>query len=211
MIKHASKVRELDAQKIKNPRVIGQGGFGTVIKAEYENEIIAIKTMKITKEALVEQSIMLKTILKPNLLSAKLVGSNFSPGKYPTITLGMEHCDGDLQKLLPTILKCPDGQINKILMGGSKGLVQLADLDIVHRDIKPQNLLMKGGTLKIADFGLAVMGRHGFGSWGTPGYMAPEVFLSDRQKIYYDSKESLQNSKITKLGKYSPPLSLPFL
>ena len=85
--------------------------------------------------------------------------------------------------------------------------MQLSELQILHMDIKPANLLLKDGILKIGDFGLAQLGREGHGVCGTDGYMAPEVILSEKMHIQYDNKESLQNSKITKLGKYSPPVT----
>ena len=149
-------------------------------RVEYDKEIIAIKTMDLNRHAINELSIMLKTGIKDNLLSAFLVGSNFPPDKTPTISLGMEHCDVDLHKFLPYVPKSSNGQINNILVGAAQALVQLDALGIVHRDIKPQNMLLKGGKLKIADFGIAVLCRYGIGTWGTPGYMAPEVFKSDK-------------------------------
>ena len=123
------------------------------------------------------------------------------------MSLGMELCDNDLKSILPEIRSCSTELINNIFVGGAEGLVQLSELQILHMDIKPANLLLKDGILKIGDFGIAFLGGVGYGVCGTDGYMAPEVILSQKMQRYYDNKESLQNSKITKLGKYSPPVT----
>ena len=53
---------------------------------------------------------------------------------------------------------------------------------VIHRDLKPENLIFKKkddlNTLKIADFGLAVLtyqDKYLFPKCGTPGYVAPEI------------------------------------
>jgi serine/threonine protein kinase len=53
---------------------------------------------------------------------------------------------------------------------------------IVHRDVKTENMLLdKNLTLKITDFGVARLQALNLnemtGSTGTPGYMAPEVYI----------------------------------
>jgi serine/threonine-protein kinase len=67
-------------------------------------------------------------------------------------------------------------------------LVYLHANGIVHRDIKPENILVKrDGTLKVADFGTALMAgarrltwRHLTDSLGTPDYMSPEQVQGER-------------------------------
>lgn len=67
----------------------------------------------------------------------------------------------------------------KYALAMADGLSNAHDADIVHRDIKPQNLLLtSSGVLKIADFGLAqdLGASAGDSPIGTPKYMAPEIW-----------------------------------
>lgn len=52
-------------------------------------------------------------------------------------------------------------------------------MNVIHRDLKPNNLLMKGKKLKIADFGLSRKIHNDnlmMSKTGTDGYLSPEIF-----------------------------------
>lgn len=84
-----------------------------------------------------------------------------------------------------------ESQICQFFCQVLKGLVFLHSNGVVHRDIKPDNILMtknKKGELvvKIADFSLAEYyhSKRLNTVCGTPGYMAPEMFCEEE----YDEK-----------------------
>lgn len=73
------------------------------------------------------------------------------------LTLIFEHCDQDLKKYFDSINGELDPNVIKLFFYQLlKGLAFCHSHNILHRDLKPQNLLInKNGVLKLADFGLA--------------------------------------------------------
>ncbi len=73
-----------------------------------------------------------------------------------------------------------------------KVLAEMASRKIVHRNLKPSNILMEDkNNIRIINFGLATMRNSPKANariCGTPGYIAPEILTCHHQNIVYDDK-----------------------
>jgi serine/threonine protein phosphatase PrpC len=90
------------------------------------------------------------------------------------------HAGATLQARLDADQHFPVGEVVRFGVALLKAIATLHRLEIVHRDIKPDNIhLGQDGTLRILDLGVALsLGEgkadHPVGAAGTPSYMAPE-------------------------------------
>jgi serine/threonine protein kinase len=93
--------------------------------------------------------------------------------------LSMEYVDGeDLASLLRRIGRLPSDKAEDIARQLCAGLAAAHDRGVVHRDLKPDNIMLDGrGKVRITDFGLSGLAESFGGDEvrsGTPAYMSPE-------------------------------------
>ncbi|CUG86242.1 mitogen-activated protein kinase, putative [Bodo saltans] len=93
-----------------------------------------------------------------------------------TINLFMELADeGSLADMLATQPRLTEEQAAAITKQLLLSVNYLHENNIIHRDIKPGNMLISKGKIKLSDFGTATNSMLGEGTQGTMFYMAPEV------------------------------------
>jgi len=194
------QIGTLFAGRYEIQSILGKGGMGIVYKARDRelDDLVAIKTLR--SEVLsadptlldrFKQEIRLaRRITHPNVLRTHDLGE-FNGLRY----LSMEFVKGlTLKHLLESgeILPTPVGL--RIAKQVCAGLAAAHEVGVIHRDVKPQNILIEPtGGLKIMDFGIARLtedrGMTATGTViGTPDYMSPEqargLPLDFRSDIY---------------------------
>lgn len=149
--------------RFKNKSIIGEGAYGKVYKA-FDTELelnVAIKKVKFSSE---EEGIPASSIREISLLKELSPYENIIE-LYQAIHLSnklyliFELCDMDLKDYMKKNSNISLLNKKVILFGVIKGIHYCHSLKIMHRDIKPQNILLKVDgdkiTAKLADFGLA--------------------------------------------------------
>ena len=145
------------------------GAYGTVYKAR-DKRVDSFVAMKKVRIAMTEDGVPANVLREISLLRhlGKYNHPNIvrlldiCPGpKYDKVMelyLIFEHVDQDLEKFLKNCPPpgLPPGKVKDLMWQLLCGVDFLHSHRIVHRDIKPQNILLaRNGTLKLADFGLA--------------------------------------------------------
>lgn len=168
-------------------RLLGRGGMGEVYLAE-QVSLRRPVALKVLRPELVADADFLRRfeseamavapIHHPNLVSVIAIGE--ADGIR---FIAMEYVQGtNLRDHLRKRGRLEVGACANIVRKVASALQRAADDGIVHRDVKPENVLLtKKGQVKVADFGLArVLGQEHHGvtktgmTLGTPLYMSPE-------------------------------------
>ena len=175
--------------------LVGRGGMGEVYRADdlKLGQPVALKFLpeKLASEpAFIERFYAevrhARGVSHPNVCRVYDVGE--IEGRH---FLSMEYVDGeDLASLLRRIGRLPPDKAIDIAREMCAGLSAAHDKGVLHRDLKPGNVMIDGrGRAKITDFGLAVGvddDKGGAEVSGTPAYMAPEQLAGRGASIQSD-------------------------
>ena len=183
------------AERYRIVGLVGRGGMGEVYRAD-DLKLGHPVALKFLPERLASEPGFLerfyaevrhaRQISHPNVCRVYDVAE--TDGRH---FLSMEYVDGeDLASLLRRIGKLGGDRAVEIAREIVAGLAAAHDKGVLHRDLKPGNVMIDGrGRARITDFGLAVRSdedRGGALVSGTPAYMAPEQLAGKGSSVQSD-------------------------
>ncbi len=181
---------------------LGHGGMGRVYKV-FDTDIGEKVALKLLRPEIAQDRETVERFSNELKLARKISHRNvcrmFDLGKAEGTTfITMEFVPGeDLKRLIRKSGQLGAGRAVSIAKQVCEGLAEAHHLGVVHRDLKPQNIMVdEDGNVRIMDFGIArslkVKGITGAGVMiGTPEYMSPEQV---------EGKEADARSDIYSLG-----------
>lgn len=192
-------------EKYEKLEKVGEGTYGKVYKAKEisTGQIVALKKTRLEMDEegvpptalrevsllqMLSQSLYIVRLLNVEHIDKPPKNATHTPAK-PLLYLVFEYLDTDLKKFIDTFRKgvnprpLPNTLVQSFLFQLCKGVAHCHSHGVLHRDLKPQNLLLDQakGILKIADLGLGRAFTVPLKSYTheivTLWYRAPEVLL----------------------------------
>ena len=175
---------------------IASGGQGTVYRA-WDTGSGRVVALKVLHPHLASDLGVLERFRREAQLAAAVVHPNittiYEVGQHGNRHfIAMEYLPDSIHNLIVSTGRLPIDRAVDICRQATVGLEAASRRGIIHRDIKPQNLLLApDGTVKVTDFGIAratalsTMTRTG-ALMGTPHYMSPEQAQGQRVDIRSD-------------------------
>jgi serine/threonine protein kinase len=175
---------------------LGVGGMGTVYKArDLElDRFVALKLLRKElggeedhKARLQQEARIAAAVNHPYVI--QVFDSGTDHGQFYVVMELVDH--GSLDDLMALHPRLPEKRVLEIGIQVAKGLRAAHRRGLIHRDVKPANILfVDEHSAKIGDFGLASTGtqRWGIGGvvWGTPEYVSPERLNNDPEDFRSD-------------------------
>ncbi|HEY8310056.1 MAG TPA: protein kinase [Gemmatimonadaceae bacterium] len=183
---------ELFANRYQIMRVVGRGGMGMVYKARDRElaEDIAIKMLRgnaMTDDPTVVERFKTEIRLARRISHRNVVRTHDLGECDGAYYVTMEYVEGiTVRDLIDMRGHLSVASTLGIAQQLASSLEVAHEQGVIHRDIKPQNMLLDpDGVLKVMDFGIARLAQHTSTLTqagmviGTPAYMAPEQLLAE--------------------------------
>ncbi len=187
-------VHDLPLERYELLQTLGAGGMGVVYEA-YDRELerrVALKLLRDdapragAERSLLDEARAMAKLTHPNVVRVLDVGEH-TGRVFVTMELAR---DGTLRDYLSAGERSFE-EIIKVFVDAGRGLAAAHAAGLVHRDFKPENVLLRDGAALVTDFGLARVVRNAAlpdtpgalsAAAGTLHYMAPEQLRREREK-----------------------------
>lgn len=178
-------------------RIVGEGGMGTVYAARDIN-LHRAQAVKLMNRSFTEDD---RSRIDSLMMEAKIMASLNHQNVVKVFSSGFDNDQfyitmelvpgGSLDDLMESRGRVPEAKVLKIGIDVAKGLKAAHEQGLVHRDVKPGNILFADdGMAKVVDFGLARTvddeKETDTEIWGTPYYVPPETLNREKEDFRSD-------------------------
>ncbi|MDQ3333704.1 MAG: serine/threonine protein kinase [Myxococcota bacterium] len=191
---------------------IGAGGMG-VVYAAYDPELdrrVALKLVRdgdepgsvMRRERLIREARAMAKLDHPHVIRVFDAGTTSTAGSEQVFVV-MELVDGD--QLADWAKDREVAVVLRALVAAGRGLAAAHAGGIVHRDFKPDNVLVdRAGRARVGDFGLAAEHGESTAVMGTPAFMAPEQQRGEPADARVDQYAFCVTAWLLVYGEYPP-------
>ncbi len=191
-------------------RQLGVGGCGRVYLA-YDTDLdrrVALKQLlgrdEVDQAQLVKEAQLLAQVRHPHIVNVHDITAVSTPSGSERLCIIMEFVEGETLRQWLNAQERSQAEVLRVMCEAGRGLAAAHEAGIIHRDFKPDNVLIDGdGRARVLDFGLSQGPQaqtnpdpaamtdsedevQAVRITGTPSYMAPERFLDPKGDVRSD-------------------------
>ena len=163
------KVFSIDDKDYNVIKLLGQGSYGKVYEVDNDGIRYAVKCMDIRRPDTMMETTLIKTCYHPSIVRPYSI-DNVRDNLYILMPIGEHilHSNIDPREAISNLVSA---------------ILYMSDNDIMHRDIKPDNIIVSDGKAMFIDFGMGTYLPPPYNRIVTSlGYRCPYLFIND--KVY---------------------------